>query len=272
MSSSDFESGAAQHGWVRTAKTVLLVVEDALVRELIADGLRRAGCYPLAVAGVAEGQRLVEQIVPDAIVLDLDSGHAAAARWASDVAASSPRKAVRTIMLSAHRDHQCGADGALCAAHLCLSKPVDPRAFVLGVLRLLRTPRSSVRPRAKTPIHRPNVEVERDDPQVRLRVQGQWHSVALSRTEHRTLIALLDEWPRLVRREALVQAAWGDQGVGLRTVDQSIKRLRAMLERVGARELVRTVAGSGYRIDMSVLDGGAEPAHAVPSSGQPRAR
>lgn len=256
MLNDDFDAQAGEAGWVRTTKTVLLLLPDGMVRALIAEALRRAGCYPLPVAALEEARRLVSQVLPDAIVLDLDTDTVTgdAARWAMEVAAASQPKSVRTVMLSAHTAQACADDASRCGAHLCVAKPVEPRSFVHNLLRLLRTPRSAPsRPRPKAPLHLPNLEAEREFPTVRLCVAGQWHTIDLAPTEHRTLLALLDARPRVMRREALRRAAWGDEPVGLRTVDQSIKRLRAQLEQAGARGVVRTVSGSGYRIDLNLL-------------------
>lgn len=255
MLNADFDTAAHEPGWVRTTKTVLLLLPDGMVRELIADALRRAGCYPLPVAALDEARRLLAQVLPDAIVLDLDADAGDAAHWAAEVVAASRHKSVRTVMLSAHSAQACADDGSRCGADLCVAKPVEPRSFVHNVLRLLRTPRAAPpRQRPKAPLNLANLEAEREFPMVRLRVAGHWHTIDLSPTEHRTLLALLDARPRVMRREALRQAAWGDEPVGLRTVDQSIKRLRALLEQAGARGVVRTVSGSGYRIDLDLLD------------------
>jgi DNA-binding response OmpR family regulator len=238
---------------VPVARTVMLVVEDDLVRSLMASGLRSAGCFPLPVRSSEQARQLATQVVPDAIVFDLDTQPGADIGWVHEVRKTAVDKEVRTVMLSAHLNERCGDGGQLCAAHLCLSKPVEPRHFVQSVLRLLRRPgggaaTGSRPPRAKAKLSAQGIEVDRLSATVRLQIDGQWRSVDLSPTEHRLLLALVDALPRVVSRQDLRDAVWPHEVVALRSVDQYVRRLRTALAEVGAQGLVRTVTGSGYRL------------------------
>lgn len=241
---------------VPVARTVMLVVEDDLVRGLMASGLRSAGCFPLPVRSSEQARQLATQVVPDAIVFDIDTQPCADIAWVHEVRKSAVDKEVRTVMLSAHVDERCGEGGQTCAAHLCLAKPVEPRHFVQSVLRLLRRPGGGgaaggrpARAKAKLPkLSTQGIEVDRLSATVRLQIHGQWHSVDLSPTEHRLLVALVDALPRVVSRQDLRDAVWPQEVVALRSVDQYVRRLRTALAEVGAQGIVRTVTGSGYRL------------------------
>ncbi|MGD8860986.1 MAG: response regulator transcription factor [Myxococcales bacterium] len=69
--------------------------------------------------------------------------------------------------------------------------------------------------------------------------------VALSPREFELLSALHARGGGVCSREQLRETVWGDEGVSLRTVDASIKRLRKKLG--AARFTVETVRGVGYR-------------------------
>jgi len=50
----------------------------------------------------------------------------------------------------------------------------------------------------------------------------------------------------------LMREVWGGDGnVEKRTIDVHIKRLRASLNKNGARNILRTVRGAGYSIDIN---------------------
>jgi two-component system phosphate regulon response regulator PhoB len=71
------------------------------------------------------------------------------------------------------------------------------------------------------------------------------HEIALSPREFE-LLAVLQSRPGVVlSRAQLCQSVWGEDGVSLRTVDASVKRLRRKLG--PARHAVETVRGVGYR-------------------------
>ena len=55
---------------------------------------------------------------------------------------------------------------------------------------------------------------------------------------------------RVWSRDQLLDKVWGrDTYVDLRTVDVHVGRLRKVLNANGARDLIRTVRGSGYSLD-----------------------
>ena len=107
----------------------------------------------------------------------------------------------------------------------------------------------------RSPLVWRDLEVDRDAPTLRRRVDGRWQAMDLSPREHRMLLALLQSHPRVMSREELRVAVWQDDPVTLRSVDQYDKRLRAALEGCGLRDLVGTCRGAGYRIEMGLLDG-----------------
>ena len=76
-------------------------------------------------------------------------------------------------------------------------------------------------------------------------------SVHLGPTEFRLLQALMERPSRVFSREQLLDKAWGrDIYVEIRTVDVHIGRLRKALDGGGRPDLIRTVRGAGYAIDL----------------------
>lgn len=239
----------------RSSKTVLLVAEEPFVRELMATQLRAAGCFPMAVASLEEGQRLAAQMVPDLIVVDLDASPAHEAGWTLRLARETTGKMVRTAMLSSDVSQACGSGGSRCGAQLCVPKPFEPRVLMRQLLKLLRPLKAEGQrpPRARPPMKAASIELDRQQPTVRLQLPTGWRTLDLPWTEHRLLAHLLKDAERARSREEIRDAVWSDAPVDLRTVDQYVRRLRRTLEAIGARDLVKTINGVGYRLDLEAL-------------------
>ena len=66
------------------------------------------------------------------------------------------------------------------------------------------------------------------------------------------LTLLIKQPTRVISREELMREVWGEgNNVEKRTIDVHIKRLRASLNKDGAVNILRTVRGAGYSIDIN---------------------
>lgn len=73
--------------------------------------------------------------------------------------------------------------------------------------------------------------------------------VALTPTEYRLLAAVLARPDEVVRRQAVVAAAWPDGAiVAENTLDSFVRRIRVKLESIGSPVALATVRGVGYKI------------------------
>ena len=121
-----------------------------------------------------------------------------------------------------------------------VTKPYSHRELVLRVRAILRR-------------RRRNDELEGPASVGALEIDPAAHRVAvgnveiiLSALEFKLLATLYQRRDRVQTREVLLEEVWGGaDGVGLRTVDACVKRLRQKLGSAGA--LVETVRGVGYR-------------------------
>lgn len=235
----------------RGGLTVLLVVAEPVVRELLASQLRSVGCYPMPVATLDDGRRLASQVVPELVVLDLDIGDDAAA-WAAQVLASQVHLALLASDTPGAEAVPAPAGGQAC--RLYFRKPFEPHDLVQRLLQLLRPSRGgAARARTRAPLKAGGIELDRGQPTVRLRLGERWQSLDLPGNEHRLLAFLLADVERARSRQEILQAVWPHGAVDLRTVDQCVRRLRQSLGRLGAAALVKTVNGVGYRLQMEAL-------------------
>ena len=84
------------------------------------------------------------------------------------------------------------------------------------------------------------------------RLRGSHGQVALSPTEYRMLAAVAARPDEVVRRRAVVAAAWPDGAiVSDNTLDSLMRRVRAKLDEAGAPAVIETVRGVGYRLVMT---------------------
>jgi two-component system phosphate regulon response regulator PhoB len=110
--------------------------------------------------------------------------------------------------------------------------------------------------RVNAALHRPQTrgmrdvlahsEVELDRLSHKVRVQGT--QVDLAPIEFRLLAYLMEHPGRVLDRQQLLEDVWNRRaGIGERTVDVHVRRLRAVLEPFGCDALIHTVRGFGYR-------------------------
>ena len=230
-------------------RTALVVVGDAVIRELLMAHLRDAGFVPVPAASAQEARRLAADVLPDVLLVDPDAPQTADTAFCAALAAE-----VLVVRLTMHADREpAGLDGAA----LVVRKPCVPRDLVERITRQL----ARGAPRAASPVSTDvlrvgPVEVDAGRHLITVRGDDGVVPVDLPPIELRLLQCLMSGADRALSREQILTAVWGDgSGVDPRTVDQNIRRLRRELSEAGAGELIRTVRGVGYR-----FSAGAPPA------------
>lgn len=226
-------------------KTVLLVVREPEVRELIAASCRFAGIYPVQADSRTSGRLLIAQVLPDAVVVDLDSPEAAGLDFARDVKTLGQGRRIPIIMLTASPGESCGVRGAVCGADDCVSKPFVPSDLVARLARLLASEATS---RSPGRIVAGPLELDPTEHTVTAHGLRGSEPLTLPAAEFRLLHHFMLAPDRVHGREQLLAKVWRDQhGLDARTVDQTVKRLRVSLAAAGLQDLVETVRGVGYR-------------------------
>ncbi|WP_411348417.1 response regulator transcription factor [Paenibacillus sp. WLX2291] len=77
------------------------------------------------------------------------------------------------------------------------------------------------------------------------------HTVPLTKKEADIIESLLERYPRVASREALLEKLWDDQNfVDENTLNVNITRVRKKLQELGLEQAVETVRGIGYRLQM----------------------
>ena len=223
-----------------TGKTVLIVDDEAPIREMIAVALEMADYDYLEAEDAREAHALIVDKQPDLVLLDWmlpgTSGVELARRLKKEEATAD----IPIIMLTAKVEEDNKIQGLEVGADDYITKPFSPRELVARLKAVLRR---ATPPGVDSPIE---VEGLTLDP-VGHRVTTQEGALTMGPTEYRLLQFFMTHQERVYTRSQLLDQVWGGNFyVEERTVDVHIRRLRKAL---GDQydHLIQTVRGTGYR-------------------------
>ncbi|MFE0103387.1 response regulator transcription factor [Streptomyces sp. NPDC059009] len=215
----------------------VLVAEDAEdLAELIAAGLRRAGCAVDTVHSGAAAQDHLSLYAYDVVVLDRDLPLVHGDDVARELAASGGR--TRILMLTAASTTEDRVAGLDLGADDYLPKPFEFPELVARVRALGR--RSA--PAAPPVMERSGIRLDT----VRRTVSRDGRQLALSVKQFDVLRILLQADGGVVSAEELLERAWDAHADPFTTaVRVTMSKLRAAL---GEPPVIHTVQGVGYRL------------------------
>ena len=225
---------------------VLVVDDDAMVGEVVATYLQRAG---LAVSRAASGTQALELVaawVPDLVVLDLTLPDLDGLTVCQRIRVHRPNLPV--VILTARGDEDERVLGLQTGADDYVTKPFSPRELVLRVQSVLRRSGSGPAPVEvpAEPITDGNLRIDR----VAHRAFLGSDELSLTTREFDLLAHLVGNPGRAMSREELMRAVWGWEYGDQTTVTVHVRRLREKVE-VDPAQPTRlvTVWGVGYRWD-----------------------
>lgn len=222
------------------ATTILVVEDEAAIRDMVAMALERAG-YRTRHADSAEDARGAIRLAhPDLILLDWMLPGESGIDWARGLRNDTQTRNIPIIMLTARGEEDDRVRG-LDIADDYITKPFSPREMIARVQAVLRRTAPTA---SETPVE---VDGLRVDP-VSHRVFANGAGIELGPTEFRLLHFLMTHPERVFTRAQLLDNVWGaNVYVEERTVDVHVRRLRRELTATGHDTLVQTVRGAGYR-------------------------
>lgn len=234
-------------------RRLLLLEDDPAIAHTVAFALQREGFQVQHATLVRDAARALS--VPRhgfaAALLDIGLPDGSGLDLCRELRRRDPHLPV--MMLSARGEEIDRVLGLELGADDYLAKPFGPRELVARLRALLR--RAGLAPAPVPAATAGPALFEHDPAGARVRYAGHW--LLLTRREYGLLAALLRQPGRIWSRDALLDAAWGqDADSQDRTVDTHIKTLRAKLrEARPGSDPITTHRGLGYSIE---LGGGAD--------------
>lgn len=228
-----------------STKKVLIVDDEAPIREMIAVALEMAGYECLEAENANQAHALIVDNKPDMVLLDWMMPGTSGVDFARRLRKDEMTADMPIIMLTAKGEEENKIKGLESGADDFITKPFSPRELVARLKAVLRrtTPKG-----VEEPV---SVDGLTLDP-VSHRVSAEGNPIDLGPTEFRLLQFFMTHQDRAYSRSQLLDMVWGGNVyVEERTVDVHIRRLRKAL---GERHdyLVQTVRGTGYRFSIDV--------------------
>ncbi len=225
--------------------SVLVVEDEAKIRELLRSYLERDGFAVITTGSGAEAITLAQRLLPDLVVLDLRLPDIPGEEVAGELRRTG---SVPILMLTAKSTGEDRIRGLELGADDYVTKPFSPRELLLRVHAILRRAGGTQGDDG----HRSfgDAELVIDIPRREAVVRHQ--PVELTPTEWGLLTALASVPGRVFSRYELVNRVRGYEFDGYeRTIDSHVKNLRRKIERDPRHpQIVLTVLGSGYRLGL----------------------
>lgn len=226
---------------------ILVVEDDADMRQLIVDYLARAR---LRAQGAGDGQEMalaLQRQRPDLIVMDIMLPGTDGLALCQQLRADPATAWLPIIMLTARDGALDRVVGLELGADDYLSKPFEPMELLARIKAVLRRVRPTTAVDATAAAQRRFGAWRLDAPSRQL-VSPQGVLISLASSDYRILEHLVDHPHQPVSRDQLMDIAFGRERVAWdRAVDVCISRLRGHIEADSRRpRLIRTVRHEGY--------------------------
>jgi two-component system OmpR family response regulator len=218
---------------------VLVVDDDAHIRDVVCFALRRAGYQPLQASNGLSALDAVAREQPSLVVLDILMPELDGTAVCTRLRMSSD---VPVIFLTSKDDEMDRILGLELGADDYVVKPFSPRELVARVKAVLRR-RGAVEPDINS-IVRGKLIVDLEAH------VAQWEGaeVTLTATEFALLKVIAAQPRRAFTRDNLMTAAYpNSRFVSDRTIDSHIRHIRSKFETVGG-DPIETVHGVGYKL------------------------
>jgi DNA-binding response OmpR family regulator len=225
---------------------VLVVEDDAHIRDLVLLHLKLEGLTALGAVDGTEALRLARSEPFDLVVLDIMLPGLDGVTLCRAIRRDAENGDVPILMLTARREEADKVLGLESGADDYLTKPFGVRELIARVRALLRRRTARLeRTSHAAPVSAGGLTVDPARRMARLSDRD----IELTAHEFDLLYVLAGSRGIVFSRDALVQRVWGaETHITARSVDTLVKRLRKKIEDDGADpRLILTVWGAGYK-------------------------
>ena len=223
------------------AKRILVVEDEAPIREMLCFVLEQKGYETIEAEDFADGLAKVREPYPELIVLDWMMPGGSGIQFIKQLKQDEVTRQIPVVMLTARGEEEDKVRGLEAGADDYITKPFSPKELTARLHAVMRR----VSPTSVDKV----IEVQglKLDP-VSHRVSAEERALDMGPTEFKLLHFFMTHPERVYSREQLLNNVWGTNVyVEDRTVDVHIRRLRKAIEETGHDRLIQTVRGAGYR-------------------------
>ena len=226
--------------------TILVVEDEAAIREMLNFSLGRAGFDVHEAADARQAQDMINQQVPDLILLDWMLPGTSGVDLAHKLRHNTRTRELPIILLTARGEEENKIKGLEAGADDYVTKPFSTQELIARIRAVLR--------RTVSPGNEDIIKIgELSLDTVSHRVMVKETPVELGPTEFRLLHFFMSHAERVFSRSQLLDQVWGNNVyIEERTVDVHIRRLRRALESYACDKYIQTVRGAGYRFSEQV--------------------
>lgn len=206
-------------------------------RDLLSDAGHEITCAPDATTAVDRLQhRAFDLVLADTLLRDMSG-----IDLARHVRQHENGRLARVILLSNNDDASAVARALDGGIDDYLAKPLRDEELLARVHAALRRPPA---PASDAVLSAGPLRLDR----VGHKVTVGEHELTLAPIEFRLMAYFMENQGRVLARRHLLDQVWRRRtGIGERTVDVHVRRLRAALEPHGCEHLLQTIRGFGYR-------------------------
>ncbi|CAN2209019.1 OmpR Response regulators consisting of a CheY-like receiver domain and a winged-helix DNA-binding domain [Candidatus Nanopelagicaceae bacterium] len=222
------------------SQLIMVIDDEAGVRELLSDALKLAGFETVAASDAMVAQTLLRTTKPDLLIVDINMPLMDGFEFIERIRSNGDN--TPALMLSARGDRADITRGLSLGADDYVTKPFGLEELVLRIKAILRRSQFTI----QTPVALScgPITLNSDSHQVTFNDEV----VDLSPTEFRLLHVLLESNGRVLTKSHLLDEVWGITFESESTVvDTYISYLRKKLHRDGF-EGIRTVRGVGFQL------------------------
>ncbi len=235
---------------IEDAPTRLLLVDDeTILREPLAEYLTRQGFAVQEAESAAAARAKLIEFTPDLVLLDI--------MMPGEDGLSLCRHLIETrdlpvILLTAKSEPTDRIIGLEIGDDDYVVKPFEPRELVARIRAVLRRAQRTPAPAEETALYR--FDGWTLDPLKRKLIDSDGAMIAISTAEFRLLRAFLDHPRQVLDRDRLLDMVQGREAHMFdRAVDNQVSRLRRKIEADSRNpEIIQTVRGGGYRLAADV--------------------
>jgi len=228
---------------------LILVVEDeAPQAEVLSYNLRKEGFDVVVAKDGAEALEKIEEKCPDLLIIDWMLPEYSGVEVCKRLRKNPQSCVLPIIMLTARGEESDRVLGLDSGADDYVVKPYSLKEIIARVRAQLRRAVAGGGNVGEQLLEVEDLTMDLDSH----KVKRAGKTIHLSPIEFKLLKTFLEKPGKVYSRNSLLNRVWGTNVyVADRTIDVHIRRLRKALNANGGRDVIRTVRGSGYSIDIN---------------------